>query len=97
METNQKQFFSVMKNMRNKKNHIFQEVKNKEGKILSDKKLILERWKQHFQKLLTSANFKREEVQKKLTPLSEETEEIEIKMEEVEEVVKNLKLWIRQR
>lgn len=43
---NQKQFYTVMKNTRNKKIH-FWEVKGKKGKILTATEDIMERWKHY--------------------------------------------------
>lgn len=69
-----------MKNIRNKKNHTFQDIKNKEGKILRDKKAITKRWKQYFQELLTNEETKQGQEQETSTAPTDEPREGEIRM-----------------
>lgn len=54
---NQKLFYKVLKNLRNKKTTRTSAIKNKEGNIITENEMVMQRWKEHFQELLCEGHY----------------------------------------
>lgn len=85
---NQKLFYGTLKQLRKKKEYNMINIKDKDGKIITDEDKIMERWRQHFSEL-TKTN----------TVILEEEDDINdkqeielIKKEEMLEAIRKLKL-----
>ncbi|XP_050514773.1 uncharacterized protein LOC126890015 isoform X1 [Diabrotica virgifera virgifera] len=89
---NQKVFYRTMKNIRIDKPTRDTRIKNTDGTIIRDDQEIMERWKQHFQELLTSNEVNREENNEENEERTEQEENTdEITNEEIETAIKKLK------
>lgn len=88
-KSNQKLFYRVLKNMRSKgKTKVIGNLKDREGRIITDIENILPRWREYFQEMLGSAEINEDEVE--ILNLNNEQSE-EITKEEIEQAVKRLK------
>lgn len=87
---NQKLFYRVIKTIRNEEmpqpTHLIQ---NKKGEIISDRKQIIQRWKEHFQELLNGGAENENDNEQQIIR-EKETEGV-ITMDELEEAIHKLK------
>ena len=84
---NQKLFYRTLKNFKKFKECPLKYVKNKQGNLLTDKKEVMERWKEHFEELLN-------EGQVEIIEEGEETEISNVSEEEITEM--ELRLAIKK-
>lgn len=94
-KSNQKLFYRVLKNFRNKKKVNFLTIKNKDGEIITNETKVMERWKEYFQQLLETRHENQEQELDDEEPeekeIIKETEGENIKKEELKEAIKEMK------
>lgn len=97
---NQKLFYGTIKQMRKKKHATLKNIKDENGKIITHEDKIMERWKQYFQKLLSSDDnyYERqtsrlaEETKKNIRETRKKENTHEITMDELEFAIRKMKI-----
>lgn len=88
---NQKLFYKILKNLRNKESTDIITIRNEEGKILTEEKQIMTRWKEYFKKLLNPQDTMQEELQGNDEDISKDEEQDDITKDELIQALKKLK------
>ena len=90
-KSNQKLFYRVLKTLRKGKREQNSKVKDKGGKILTDEKEIMSRWKEYFQGLLNIEKDEDDKTETLDTETTNDDENDEITTEEMNDAIKKLK------
>lgn len=92
---NQKLFYGVIKQMRQKKEVLIKNIKDEQGRVLNEEQEIMERWRGYFMTLLNGEEIKQDETSENKTNNQETARSetiINVTREEFDKAVRKMKL-----